>query len=104
MMMVETAAKQRYAGVRCYSCGEAIPVPSRISKKTATGGSDDAEPVRNINSSVFNLRCKVCEKENFYGPRDVLEIEGAPRLTRLKARPVGSLLRPAVKLARSANA
>lgn len=102
-MMVETTAKQRYAGVRCYSCGEAIPVPSRISKKAAIGGSD-AEPVRDINSSVFNLRCKVCEKENFYGPRDVLEIEGTPRLTRLKAGPVGSLLRPAVKLARSANA
>ncbi len=103
-MMVETTAKQRYAGVRCYSCGEAIPVPTRISKKAEISEGIDFEPVREINSSVFNLRCKVCEKENFYGPRDILEIEGTPRLTRLKARAIGSLLRPAMKLARSANA
>jgi hypothetical protein len=104
MMMVETTAKQRYAGVRCYSCGDAIPVPVRISKKTAISYGSEAEPGSEINSAVFNLRCKVCEKENFYGPRDIHEIEGTPRLTRLKAKAGRALLQPDIKLARSANA
>jgi len=102
--MVETTATQRYAGVRCYSCGEAIQVPARIAKKAIMSGNEDVEQTREINPSVFNLRCKVCEKENYYGPRDIREIEGTPRLTRLKARAVGSLLRPQVKMVRRANA
>jgi hypothetical protein len=53
---------------------------------------------------VFNLRCKACEKENFYGVKDVANIHGAPRLARPRPRAAGSLLRPDVKLARTANA
>jgi hypothetical protein len=66
--------------------------------------AEGSETTREINPGVFNLRCKVCEKENFYGAKDVMEIEGEPRLTRPRARTAGSLLRPSVKLARTANA
>ena len=53
---------------------------------------------------VFNLRCKACEKENFYGAKDVANIHGAPRLARPRPRAAGSLMRPDIKLARTANA
>jgi cytochrome c5 len=103
-MMTEATAERRYAGVRCYSCGEAIPVPKRIAKMATEVDAEGSETAREINPAVFNLRCKVCEKENFYGAKDVTEMEGEPRLTRLRARAAESLLRPAVKLARTANA
>jgi hypothetical protein len=53
---------------------------------------------------VFNLRCKACEKENFYGAKDVANIHGAPRLARPRAHATTQLLRPSLKLARTANA
>jgi len=47
---------------------------------------------------MFNLRCNLCEKENFYNMTDVIEIEGSPRL-RTRSTP----LRPRAKAARAAN-
>jgi hypothetical protein len=103
-MMTEVTAERRYAGVRCYSCGEAIPVPKRIAKMATEIDAEGSETTREINPGVFNLRCRVCEKENFYGAKDVMEIEGEPRLARPRAQAAGSLLRHSVKLARTANA
>jgi hypothetical protein len=103
-MMTEATAERRYAGVHCYSCGEPIPVPARIAKKATARDAEGSEAAQEINPAVFNLRCKVCEKENFYGTKDVREMEGEPRLTRPRARAAGSLLRPSIKLARTANA
>jgi len=102
--MTEVTAERGYAGVRCYSCGEAIPVPKRIAKMATEIDAEGSETTREINPGVFNLRCKVCEKENFYGAKDVMEIEGEPRLARPRAQAAGSLLRHSVKLARTANA
>jgi hypothetical protein len=53
---------------------------------------------------VFNLRCKACEKENFYGAKDVVNVQGAPRLARPRPGGPASLMRPHLKLARTANA
>jgi hypothetical protein len=102
--MTEATAEGRYAGVHCYSCGEPIPVPARIAKKATTADAEGSEATREINPAVFNLRCKVCEKENFYGAKDVREMDGEPRLVRSRARAAGSLLRPSIKLARTASA
>ena len=103
-MMMDVTDERHYAGVRCCSCGEPIPVPARIAKKATAPDAEASENSREINPAVFNLRCKVCEKENFYGAKDVREINGEPRLTRPRARAAGSLLRPSVKLARTASA
>jgi cytochrome c5 len=103
-MMMEVTAERRYMGVRCHSCGEAIAVPNRIAKKTAPPDAEGSENAHEINPAVFNLRCKVCEKENFYGAKDMMEMHGEPRLTRARAQAAGSLLRPSVKLVRTANA
>lgn len=102
--MTETTVERRYAGVRCFSCGEPIPVPTRIARKATALDDAGSETSREINPAVFNLRCKVCEKENFYGAKDVMQMDGEPRLSRPRARAAGSLLHPSVKLARTANA
>ncbi len=102
--MTEATAERRYTGVRCYSCGEAIAVPKRIAKQTTAPDAESSETAREINPAVFNLRCKACEKENFYGAKDVMEMDGEPRLSRSRARAAGSLLQQSIKLARTANA
>jgi hypothetical protein len=66
--------------------------------------ADTSEPATEIQPVVFNLRCKACEKENFYGGKDVANIQGTPRAARPRPRSAGSLLRPDIKLARTANA
>jgi hypothetical protein len=95
---------QQYSGVYCRACGEPISLPVRAEKALAAYRAEASEPVREELPVVFNLRCKACEKENFYGAKDVASIHGAPRLARPRARAAASLLRPDLKLARTANA
>ena len=99
---VETE-KQKYSGVRCYSCGEAIPLPTKIVQKVHAR-SEKADASHPETPIVFNLRCKACEKESFYGVKDMIQIEGTPRLFRASARANAKLMRPAVAgLAQAAN-
>lgn len=101
-MSVDTQ-KQKYSGVRCYSCGEAIPLPAKtVQKVHARAEKAEAAPAES--PIVFNLRCKACEKESFYGVQDIAQIEGTPRLARASARANTKLIRPAsVGLAHAAN-
>jgi cytochrome c5 len=97
------AMKQHYSGVRCYSCGEAIPLSERTVQKVKAR-SEKAEAAHLETPIVFNLRCKACEKESFYGVKDVLQIEGTPRLSRAAARANSKLMRsPSAGLAQAAN-
>jgi hypothetical protein len=95
--------EQKYCGVRCYSCGEAIPVPPKaVQKMHARAEKPEAGPAEN--PIVFNLRCKACEKESFYGVKDIAQIEGTPRLFRASARANAKLIRSATPgLAHAAN-
>ncbi len=102
--MNQAIVTQQYSGVYCRACGEPISLPVRAEKALAAPQAEAAEPVREALPAVFNLRCKACEKENFYGAKDVANIHGAPRLARPRARAAASLLRPDIKLARTANA
>jgi len=95
---------QQYSGVYCRACGEPISLPSRAEKALAAHQADASEPAAEIQPVVFNLRCKACEKENFYGAKDVANIHGTPRAARPRPRAASSLLRPDIKLARTANA
>ena len=99
---VETE-KQKYSGVRCYSCGEAIPLPAKtVQKVNARAEKADTAPTET--PIVFNLRCKACEKESFYGVKDIVQMEGTPRQTRAGARANTKLMRPAIGgLAHAAN-
>jgi cytochrome c5 len=102
--MTQATATQQYSGVHCYACGEAISLPARIAKKAAAVTAETSEVAGEINPVVFNLRCKACEKENFYGAKDVVEIQGTPRSPRPRAHSAVSLLRSQIKLSRTANA
>jgi hypothetical protein len=77
-------------------------LPSRAEKALAAHQAEASEPAAETQPIVFNLRCKACEKENFYGAKDVANIHGTPRSAR--PRSAGSLMRPNLKLARTANA
>lgn len=102
--MNQAIVTQQYSGVYCRACGEPISLPVRAEKALAASQAESSEAVREALPVVFNLRCKACEKENFYGAKDVASIHGAPRLARPRARAAASLLRPDIKLARTANA
>lgn len=101
-MSVDTL-KEKYSAVRCYSCGEAIPLPTKtVQKVNARAERTEATPAET--PIVFNLRCKACEKESFYGVPDIVQIEGTPRVSRAGARANSKLMRPPVRgLAHAAN-
>ena len=102
--MTQAIATQQYSGVYCRACGEPISLPSRAEKALAAQPAETSDPASEALPVVFNLRCKACEKENFYGAKDVANIHGTPRSARPRARNAASLLRPHLKLARTANA
>ena len=92
---------EKYHGVQCRSCGETIAVPSRIASKpepsAANAGNEGRYP-------SLNLRCRVCEKENFYKMSDIREIEETPSSSTVRQRHSPSRLRPQAKLSKTAKA
>ena len=73
----------KYHGVRCQFCGQAIRVSAQAANKAAAFQS--TETAQDAETGMLNLRCRVCEKENFYSIADVIEITG-PRKTKLEYR------------------
>ncbi len=69
---------EKYHGVRCHFCGETIPVPARVASKHASLKLDSPADSEEHNFPSLNLRCRVCQKENFYKITDVLEVEDIP--------------------------
>jgi hypothetical protein len=102
--VTQATVTQQYSGVYCRACGEPISLPARAEKDLTARQSGAPEAAGQSQPVVFNLRCKACEKENFYGANDVVNIHGIPRSARPRARAAGSLLRPDIKMARTANA
>jgi hypothetical protein len=64
---------------------------------------DDQLGHHELPASILNLRCKACERENFYKISDVQEILGTPLSFAARARPSSTLLRSQNKLSRAAN-
>jgi hypothetical protein len=87
---------QHYLGVLCVCCRQPIPLPAN--RKEAAQHDPQSSSLISEDTRMFNLRCNLCEKENFYNMADVIEIEGSPRL-RTRSTP----LRPRSKAARAAN-
>ena len=102
--VTQATVTQQYSGVYCRACGEPISLPARAEKALTAQQAGTSEAGGESQPVVFNLRCKACEKENFYGGKDVSNIHGAPRLARPRARATTQLLRPNLKLTRTANA
>jgi hypothetical protein len=49
-----------YHGVRCQFCGQPIRVSSKIAHKAAAFQGKEA--TQDTETSILNLRCRVCEK------------------------------------------
>ena len=100
----QVIATQQYSGVYCRACGEPSSLPARAEKALLALQTEAPDSGAESQPVVFNLRCKACEKENFYGAKDVVKILGTPRAARPRARAAASLIRPEIKIARTANA
>jgi hypothetical protein len=94
---------EKYHGVRCHFCGETIPVPARVANKQA---SLKLNPVVNSDEHNFpslNLRCRVCQKENFYKITDVSEVEDVPDQSKSQKGPSLRRLGPQTRFLKTAT-
>jgi hypothetical protein len=94
---------EKYHGVQCRSCGETIAVPSRIANKEVLPEGSASSDGNEARFPSLNLRCRICEKENFYKMSDVREIEESPASPAVHERPAPSRLRPQAKLSKAAK-
>lgn len=94
---------EKYHGVQCRSCGETILVPARIANKELSPDPGAANAQNETSFPSLNLRCRVCEKENFYKMSDIREIEETAASSG-RERPAFGRLRPQTKLSKTAKA
>ena len=94
---------EKYHGVRCHSCGETIPVPARIANKQALLKQDANNATEEAHFPTLNLRCRVCQKENFYKVSDVLEVEEITDRSAIQKGPAPHRLPPQGKMYKTAN-
>ncbi|HUO35264.1 MAG TPA: hypothetical protein VMU43_09755 [Candidatus Acidoferrum sp.] len=77
-MMTEMIKREKYNAVHCRSCGLAIAVPDAALLRARAGEAEDASAPQQRRSTMLNVRCHACEREYFYRPSDVVEMEGSP--------------------------
>jgi hypothetical protein len=95
---------EKYHGVRCHSCGETIPVPARIANKQSLMKQDvNSASAEEPHFPTLNLRCRVCQKENFYKISDVLEVEDITDRSAARKGPAPHRLPPQGKMYKTAN-
>ena len=94
---------EKYHGVRCHSCGETIPVPARIANKQALLNQDANTVSGETHFPTLNLRCRVCQKENFYKISDVQEVEDITDRSAIRKGPAPHRLPPQGKMYKTAN-
>ena len=95
---------EKYHGVQCRSCGETIAVPARIANRGVPSEPSDSVAGDEARFPSLNLRCRVCEKENFYRITDIREIEETYNSAPVRERPSPTRLRPQAKLSKAAKA
>ena len=94
---------EKYHGVRCHFCGETITVPARVANKQASLKLDTAKNPDEQNFPSLNLRCRVCQKENFYKITDVVEVEDIPDQSEVRKGPSPRRLRPQARILKTAT-
>lgn len=94
----------KYHGVQCRSCGETIAVPSRIANKEIAPGLISVDAGTELTFPTLNLRCRICQKENFYKMSDIREIDEDLSSFAVRDRPSLARLRPQAKLSKAARA
>src|ERR1700722_15667504 len=94
---------EKYHGVRCPSCRETIPVPARIADKQALLNQDANTASGETHFPTLNLRCRVCQKENFYKISDVQEVEDITDRSAARKGPAPHRLPPQGRMYKTAN-
>jgi hypothetical protein len=83
--------KQKYRGVLCRCCRQAIP----LSHSTALKEKECEDPglvgLDEFALCSFTLRCRACHGEGLYTLLDVIDCDGSPRIR--NAQPRKSLLK-----------
>jgi hypothetical protein len=99
----EQLESQKYTGVFCHSCRQPIPVPQRMIDKARLFEIDDELGEHEMPTSILNLRCKACERENFYRISDVQDIPGTPISFSARRQSPYTLMRSQNRLSKAAN-
>jgi hypothetical protein len=94
---------EKYHGVRCHFCGETIPVPARVANKQASLKLNPVVDSDEHNFPSLNLRCRVCQKENFYKITDVSEVEDIPDQSKSQKGPSLRRLGPQTRILKTAT-
>lgn len=77
-------AKQKYRGVLCRHCHQAIPLsPSAALKEKECEGQSGLDE---FTLCSFTLRCRACHSEGLFTVLDVIDCEGTPRIRGSQSR------------------
>jgi hypothetical protein len=100
--MSDELKSQKFTGVLCRSCRYPIPVPQRMIDKARLFETDGELGPHEVPASILNLRCKACERENFYRISDMQDIPGTP-ISFSTRRSSYTLMRSQNRWSRAAN-
>lgn len=87
--MMQDTIKQSYRGVLCLSCRQPIPLPAIVLRMESATQGEESGSLQELQTRVFSLRCRSCDREKPYRATDVVDFEGAPkpRLSRTRTVP-----------------
>ena len=72
--------KQKYRGVLCRHCRQAIPLPPSAERREKEYEEQDLGRLDEFTARSFTLRCRACDGEALYTAIDVIDCDGTPRL------------------------
>jgi hypothetical protein len=66
---------QHFRGVLCRHCGKPVRIPSIVSRKERAylGKHDENDSQSFLDSKVFVLRCRACERESIYAINQIVD-------------------------------
>jgi|HubBroStandDraft_4_1064222.scaffolds.fasta_scaffold853657_1 hypothetical protein len=78
--------KQKYRGVLCRHCCQAIPLSPSAERRGSEFEDQVPGDADQFNARSFTLRCRACDGEGLYTPVDVIDCDGTPRMRGSYAR------------------
>jgi hypothetical protein len=72
--------KQKYRGVLCRHCRQAIPLSPSAERRESEFEDQAPNGAAEFTMRAFTLRCRACDGEGLYTPADVIDCDGTPRM------------------------
>jgi hypothetical protein len=72
--------KQKYRGVLCRHCCQAIPLSPSAERRESEFEDRAPNGTAVFAMRAFTLRCRTCDGEGLYTPVDVIDCDGTPRM------------------------